>query len=153
MRLRLHIFISIICLALALTACSPQAAPLIEQQVRDLTWQALEPNTSSHNLANWEFIEVKQVAGHEVADQFAGEPAPGCWQGATPPENATIAYDGSYWYVEMRPRSATPLPGPTEQFSPTAPPNIPEPFLHQAKFLVDASTGKIIARKLFCVIY
>jgi hypothetical protein len=153
MQLRLRFFTSITCLALALSACSAKTDPLSEQQVRDLTWQALEPSTSSHDLSNWEFIEVMQVVGHEVADQFAGEPAPVCWQGPTPPENATIKSDSSYWYVQMRPLSATPRPMPTEQFSPTAPPNVPEPFLNQADFLVDANTGRIVARKLSCAIY
>jgi hypothetical protein len=55
--------------------------------------------------------------------------------------------------VDLKPRSATPLPSPTEEFSPTAPPNIPEPFLYRAEFLVDTGTGLIVARKLSCSVY
>lgn len=153
MRLSSRIFNSIACLTFALTACSPATTPPGAQQVRELTWQALEPNTSSHDRANWEFVEVKQVSGHEVIDRFTGEPAPGCWQGPPPPENAAIIYNGFYWYVDLKPRSATPLPSPTEEFSPTAPPNILEPFLYRAEFLVDTGTGLIVARKLSCSVY
>ncbi len=147
-------FTSLVCLTLVLTACSAKVAPLSEQQVVDIVWQALEPNTSSHNQGAWEIVGVQAVIGREVQALFEGEPVPGgCAPGPTPPDNATIALDGSYWYVQMRPRSATPRPQPTEQFSPTAPPSVPEPFVYQAHFLVDASTGQVVARKLHCVIY
>jgi len=154
MRLPSRSFTSMACLALALTACSAKAVPLSEQQVVDIVWQALEPNTSSHNQAAWEIVSVQAVTGREVQDLFDGEPIPGsCAPGPTPPGNATIAPDGSYWYVQMKPRSATPQPQPTELFSPTAPPNVPEPFVYQVQFLVNVSTGRIDARKLYCVIY
>ena len=137
-----------------LTACSTKVTPLSEQQVVDIVWQALEPNTSSHNQAAWEIADVQAVTGQEVQDLFEGEPVPGrCAPGPKPPDNATIAPEGSYWYVQMRPRSATPRPRPTKQYSPTAPPIVPEPFVYQAHFLVDASTGQVVARKLHCVIY
>ena len=128
--------------------------PLSEQQIIDIVWQALEPNTSSHNQAAWEITDMKTVTGREVQDLFEGELVPGgCAPGPTVHDNATIAIDGSYWYVQMRPRFATPRPKPTEQYSPTAPPYIPEPFVYQAHFLVDAITGQVVARKLNCVIY
>ena len=154
MQLLSRCFISLACLTLALTACSAKVVPLSEQEVVDIVWHALEPNTSSHNQAAWEIVGVQGVTGREVQDLFEGEPVPGgCAPGPEPPDNATVALDGSYWYVQMRPRSATLRPQPTEQFSPTAPPSVPEPFVHQAHFLVDASTGQIVARKLYCVIY
>jgi len=154
MQLLSRCFISLACLTLVLTACSAKVVPLSEQEVVDIVWHALEPNTSSHNQAAWEIVGVQGVTGREVQDLFEGEPVPGgCAPGPAPPDNATVALDGSYWYVQMRPRSATPRPQPTEQFSPTAPPSVPEPFVHQAHFLVDASTGQIVARKLHCVIY
>lgn len=148
----------------ALAACSPGApdtpdAPPLpptpgEQQVVDIAWQALEPNTSSHNRAAWELVEAQTVKGQEVLDLFEGEPVPGgCAPGSTPPENAEIAPNGSYWHVQWRPRASKPRPLPTEQYSPTAPPRLPEPYLYQAHFLIDARTGQVIARKLFCVIY
>lgn len=154
MQLPSSFFTLVACLTLALTACSAKAVPPSQQQVVDIVWQALEPNTSSHNQSAWEIVDVQSVTGQEVQALFEGEPVPGrCAPGPTPPDNATIILDGSYWYVQMQPRSATPRPQATEQFSPTAPPNIPEPFVYQADFLVDASTGQIVARKLHCVIY
>ena len=154
MQLLSRYFIPLACLTLALTACSAKVVPLSEQEVVDIVWHALEPNTTSHNQAAWEIVGVQGVTGREVQDLFEGEPVPGrCVPGPVPPDNATVALDGSYWYVQMRPRSATPRPQPTEQFSPTAPPSVPEPFVSQAHFLVDASTGQIVARKIYCVIY
>ena len=154
MQLLSRCFISLACLTLALTACSAKVVRLSEQEVVDIVWHALEPNTTSHNQAAWEIVGVQDVTGREVQDLFEGEPVPGrCVPGPVPPDNATVALDGSYWYVQMRPRSATPRPQPTEQFSPTAPPSVPEPFFYQAHFLVDASTGQIVARKLYCVVY
>lgn len=154
MQLPSRTFISMACLTLALTACSAKAVPLSQQQVADIVWQALESNTSSHNRAAWEIVTVHSSTGREVQALFAGEPVPGgCAPGPTPPANAAIVLDQTYWYVQMKPRSATPRPQPTEQYSPTAPPSVPEPFVFQADFLVDASTGQIVARKLHCVIY
>ncbi|MFZ5820872.1 MAG: hypothetical protein ACOYYJ_13305 [Chloroflexota bacterium] len=128
--------------------------PLSEQQIIDIAWQALEPNTSSHSRTAWEVIVVQTATGWEVKDQFEGEPVPGrCAPGPTPPDNANIAIDGTYWYVEMQRRPVTPQPQPTELFPPTAPPKVPEPFVYQAHFLIDAIIGQVTARRLFCVIY
>ena len=141
----------IVVLALALAACSGPTGLLSEQQVLDATWEALEPNTSSHNLANWEFAEVRQVVGREVVEQFEGEPAPGC-PGPTPPANGAISPSGGYWYVHLKRRPATPWPR-EGTISPTAPPAVPEPFMYQAMFLIDPADGQVVARKLYCVIY
>ncbi len=120
----------------------------------DIVWQAFDPNTSSHDRTAWDFIEVRSVTGQEVQDLFEGEPIPGgCAPGPTPPDNASIVPDGSYWFVDIQRRPVTPQPLPTEYYSPTAPPNIPEPFVFQARFLVDAITGQVVARKISCVIY
>jgi len=147
-------FTLVLCLTLVLTACRAKVAAPSEQQVIDIVWQTLEPNTSSHNQAAWEVVGVQAVTGREVPDLFKGESVPGrCAPGPTPPANAKITADGSYWYVQMRPRSATPRPQPTERYSPTAPPIVPEPFVYRAHFLVDASTGQVVARALYCVIY
>jgi hypothetical protein len=135
-------------LALALVACG--APKLTEQQAVDTAWQALAPNTSSGERVNWQVVAVEQVKGQDVAEKFAGEPSLGCWRGPTPVPNGEIRSAADYWYVELMPQPATPLPAAT--ISPTAPPLIPEPFLRQALFLVD-SDGQVIARKLYCVIY
>ena len=63
---------------------------LKEEQVLGVAWDALEPNTSSHDLGNWDVVEVSQVAGRQVAERFEGEPAPGCWSGPEPPGNGAI---------------------------------------------------------------
>ena len=142
------------CLTLALAACSTKAGILGKQQVTDIVWQALEPNTTSHTQAAWQVVSVQSVTGREIQDRFTGKPVSGgCVPGPKPPENATIALDSTYWYVQMRPRAATPKPEPTEQFSPTAPPHVPEPFVVEARFLVDARAGQVVARKLICVVY
>jgi hypothetical protein len=151
----------LVALCLVLPACggpvaSPtqppaqDAASLTRQQAQDAVWQALAPNTSSGDRANWQVVEVRQVKGRDVAEEFAGEPSLGCWKGPTPTPNGEIQPGGDYWYVEMSPKPATPLPGAT--ISPTAPPFIPEPFLRQALFLIDLE-GNVVARKLLCVIY
>ena len=118
----------------------------------DFVWDALEPNTSSHDRTNWDVVEVSQVMGEQVVERFEGEAAPGCWAGPEPPENDDIKSGQTYWYVQMKPKPATPVPQQGTP-SPTAPPIIPEPFLRDAYFLVDSQSGAIVARRLICVIY
>ncbi len=146
--------IAVVGLTLALIACSPRTAVLGKQQAVDIVWQALEPNTSSHTQAAWQVVRVQSVTGRDIQDLFKGPPVlAGCVPGPTPPENAPLALDSAYWYVQMKPRQVTPRPQPTERYSPTAPPSVPEPFVFEAHFIVDARTGRIAARKLLCVIY
>ncbi|MFN8454165.1 MAG: hypothetical protein U0401_05735 [Anaerolineae bacterium] len=147
----LHILWRLVFLTLLFTACSGNATPLPQTQIENRVWQALEPNTSSHQQANWEVVESRAVSGGEVSERFAGKPDPGCVPGPTPSPNQSISPTATYWYVHMRPRPATPLPD--KFYSPTAPPNIPEATVRQAEFLVDPNTGKIVARKFQCVIY
>ena len=97
-------------------------------------------------------VEAQVVSGGDVMDQFSHEPAPGCL-GPMPPANTAIVQGGHYWFVHMRPASVTPVPVPTEMYSPTAPPAIPEPFTREARFLIDPAGGHVIARALSCVIY
>jgi len=139
-------------LAVALSACcTGLPEPVIDGTVvPDIAWDALAPNTSSGDRANWQVTVAEVVTGRDVADEFEGEAWLGCWKGPTPVPNGAIQAGADYWYVEMQPKAATPLPRPT--LSPTAPPSIPEPFLRQALFLIDMD-GNVVARKLFCVIY
>lgn len=138
--------------ALALAGCSGQAVSLTEQAAVDAAWAAIEPNTSSHNRANWEAVEVRQVAGRDAADEFASGPSSGCWMGPTPPANWDIAPAATYWLVRMKPLPATPAPrGRTP--SPTEPPAIPEPFLREAVVLLRVDDGGVVARSLRCVVY
>lgn len=151
---RLISFILLIGGTLPLAACSTGTALPDPQQALDTVWPALEPNTTSHNQAAWEVVEVQSLTGPKAQELFAGEPVPGgCAPGLPPPANAPIELDGSYWYIQLKPRYATPQPQPTERYSPTAPPIIPEPFVEQARFLVDAGTNQVVARKIHCVIY
>lgn len=156
-----QILISIILIVLAgclpapsSTPALPSPVPLGEQQVIDIVWQAFDPNTSSHDRTAWDIIEVRSVTGQEVQDLFKGDTILcGYVPGPTPPANASLVPDGSYWYVVIRRHPVTPQPWPTELYSPTAPPRIPEPFTYEANFLVDAITGQVVARRIFCVIY
>jgi len=127
--------------------------PSISQsQVIDIVWDALEPNTSSHNRSNWQVIEVELVIGEDVVMRFEEEPTTGCWFGPKPPENKEINTSKHYWYVLMIPYPATPEPFYGTP-SPTAPPLIPEPFLKYAHFLVDVTSGEVMARRLICIVY
>lgn len=143
---------ALVFLALVLAACCKGLPePVIDGTVvPDIAWNALAPNTSSGDRANWEVTIVEPVKGRDVADEFAGEAWLGCWKGPTPVPNGEVKAESDYWYVELRPKAATPLP--TATLSPTAPPFIPEPFLRQALFLIDLQ-GNVVARKLYCVIY
>jgi len=134
-------------------ATSPAASPGPDREsVLDAAWRSLELNTSSGDRANWEVVEVRQVTGDGFVEKFAGEPAPGCWKGPTPVPNEMIDPTQTYWTIQFRPCLAAPVPQ-ERTISPTEPPAVPEPFMAQALFLVDADTGRVVARKLSCVIY
>jgi hypothetical protein len=148
----LGLSLALVVTVVTLTACTSDVETLGEQQVVDAAWEALKPNTSSHDRTNWSVVEADEVTGSQVAAQFEGEAALGCWKGPTPVPNQLIRDSGSYWYVQMAPHPVTRDPRYTP-ISPTAPPPIPEPFLREARFLIDAQDGSIVARKLFCVIY
>lgn len=163
---RLQIYVLMVSMVLSISSCSkytpalnqsqevdPEEKPVISQsQVIDIVWDAVEPNTSSHNRSNWQVVEVQLVIGESVAERFEGEPAPGCWAGPKPAKNKSINSKDNYWFVLMTPKSATPMAFYGTP-SPTAPPLIPEPFLMEAYFLVDPKTSDIVARRLICVIY
>lgn len=123
-----------------------------ESQVIEIVWNALEPNTSSHNSSNWQVAKRQLITGESVIDRFEGGPVSGCWFGPKPDENKDIKVKKLHGYVLMIPTPATPASKNTPA-SPTAPPLIPEPFLREAHFLVDPDNGEIVARKLICVVY
>lgn len=150
---KLGLWLAFFAFAVGLSACSADSDTLGEQEALDLAWQALDPNSSSHNRANWAVVEARRVAGSQVAEEFSGEPAgPGCWMGPEPPANGEITASANYWYVQLRPHPATPDPQKSPP-SATAPPAVPEPFLRQAFLLIDAYDGHVVARRLHCVIY
>ncbi len=144
MNLRILLLLAGLLLPLACAGPAPAEAELLTA-----AWQALEPHTASHDRANWQTVELRQVTGREVAKTFETEGA-GCW-GPTPPANASLTPAATYWYVHFQPRPAT-APPPTGTPSPTAPPRIPEPFHRLAFFLLDQN-GRVVARNLSCVIY
>ena len=151
-----RLWLLILVMASALAACRggdtiPATAPPSEEQVVEIAWEALAPNTSSHRFANWLVGEVRLVTGSEVGTSFEGRPAPGC-SGPTPPANEKVDPSASYWLVRMRPRPATPKPEKTP-LGPTAPPLVPEPNLDSATLLIDAESGRVVARRLYCLVY
>jgi hypothetical protein len=150
MRLR-HLGPLLVITALVLTACCTGfPEPVVdEEQVKEIAWEELEPYTSSHDRANWQAVDVRLVEGREVAETFERE-QPRCVH-PTPQPNERSRPSDQYWYVEMVPKPATPLPTP--EISPTAPPLIPEPFVRGAFFLIDLVDGHVVARYLYCVIY
>lgn len=115
----------------------------------EVAWEALEPNTASHDRANWAVVEVRTASGRSVVEEFEGWTFYGACGGPAPPPNGEIEPTETYWLVEMKPQPATPS-GPT--VSPTAPPLVPEPFMARALFLIDDS-GQVIARALACIVY
>ena len=131
---------------------SEEVHTINQLQAIDNVWVALEPNTSSHNRSNWQVEEAQLVPGESVSEHFEGEPAPDCWFGPEPVKNKIVSSTKTYWFVLMTPNPVTPVPSYSTP-SPTAPPQIPEPFLKYAYFLVDSESGEIMARKLICVIY
>ena len=132
-------------------SATPEPGPpdLDPDSAGNIAWGALEPNTRSHDRANWTVVEVQTVSGRSVAEEFEGWAYHGACGGPEPPPNREIDPSRSYWYVEFRPAPATPR-GPS--MSPTAPPLVPEPFMHRALFLIDDG-GEVIARMLACVVY
>ena len=138
-------------LIFVLAACgSGTSMPALDRdRVGDIAWEALEPNTISHDRANWAVVEVRTAPGRSVAEEFEGRGFDGsCW-GPAPPPNGKIKPAETYWYVKMKPHPATPN-RPT--VSPTAPPSVPEPFMAWAIFLID-DNGQVVARMLACVVY
>jgi hypothetical protein len=148
-RFQLHILTA--CLILALAACSVTAPALTEAQAADIAWQALNGRTASHSRSNWEVLELRRVTGQEIAATFEGKPDAGCALGPMAPANGTIASQDTYWYIHLAPRPATPQAA--TPLSSTAPPTVPEPFIYKAYFLINQTTGAVVARKLYCVIY
>ena len=143
-----------VALALVLAACGggteTLGPPALDQdRASEIAWEALEPNTASHNRDNWAVVEVRRASGGSVAKEFEGWTFHGACGGPKPPPNGRIEPGETYWFVEMRPQPATPS-GPS--MSPTAPPLVPEPFMFRALFLIDEG-GQVIARMLACVVY
>lgn len=141
----LHRALLIFIVAALLTGCLPQSQRLRQEQIIDITWEDLQPITSSQERENWEVRRAERVYGRTVVGQFSGLVISNC-PGPSMPENRAIRSGSEYWYVWVAPRK------PTEPA--TAPPaNInvtPEPLFSEALFLIDPMSGEIVARKYQC---
>lgn len=149
-----RVVIPLFCLVILLqVACGlpfNQGGKSISQaQAVEAAWADLEPLSNSHNRANWQVIEARQVKGSTVADTFKSG-SPGC--PVKVPANQPIEAGTAYWYLRWKPALATAAPTP-KGWSPTAPPLRPEPFIYEAHLLVNAASGRVIARSLKCVVY
>jgi hypothetical protein len=141
----------LIILALLLVSCLDQTETVNAQEALDITWRTLKPYSSSKDRDKWEISELRKVAGRDVVSEFAEINFAYC-PGPAPKENQAIKPTGRYWYIVVQPHPATPMP-PVGETSPTAPPNIPEPFVREASFLIDMFDGTLIAVKMNCVVY
>lgn len=152
----------------ALAACGPRPNRLGQDQVRDITWRALEPYTSSQSRNNWELRQAQKVSGREVVSQFTAFGARKC-PGPTPPENLAIRASSEYWYIQAVPKNRAAGAPPPDGLAPAgAPPlsggpssgdapdsatpgaTVPEPILQEATFLIDPFSGQVVARKFYC---
>jgi hypothetical protein len=137
-------------LVVILSACFPTGGRRLRQdEILDLTWEDLRPNTSSQNRRNWEYVDAARVFGREVVNQFSGLLVSNC-PGPTPPENSAIRSSSEYWFVRVVPSRMLP-PSNKSSHPPTPPVAIePEPLFREAQYLIDPFTGEIIARKFVC---
>ncbi|NIS83366.1 MAG: hypothetical protein GTO14_24940 [Anaerolineales bacterium] len=129
---------------------SPTAKAINRARAEEIAWAVLEPISTSEDRANWLVLRAEEVKGREVEDELADLPSFGCFHEVVP--NPPIERSKTYWYVVFKPEPATPKPvGRTP--SPTEPPAIPEPFIGEARFLVDPESGEVVAQAIYCIVY
>ncbi len=132
----------------ALTACLKPPARLSQDEVLNIVWKALGPHTSTQDRNYWEALEASRVTGRDIVNEFLVVYVGQC-PGPKPPENQAIKPSSEYWFVKVAPSQKIVTltqnadSNATESFA-------PEPIIHQAIFLIDPSTGQIVARKLIC---
>lgn len=129
-----------------LAACGPSQRRLRMDQVLDIAWGALQPNTSSQNRTNWEVVEAAKVLGRDVVNLFSPNGLDRC-PIPQPPENQAIRASSEYWYVRTKPIAAFPAGSGSSNPGEVS---APEPFIKTALFLIDPFTGQITARKFIC---
>jgi hypothetical protein len=138
----------LICISLALTACLQQPPRLPQEQLLNIVWDALGPHTSTQERTYWEAVQTERVAGRDVVNEFLVVYIGKC-PGPTPPENQAIKPSSQYWFVRVAPSQQ--IVTLTQNATSSAPESFaPEPLIHEALFLIDPSTGQIVARKLVC---
>jgi len=131
----------------SLNACIQTPKRLSQEQVLDIVWTDFRPTTSSQNRSNWENAQISLVSGREVVSEFSVIPISKC-PGPALPENRAIRASSNYWFVRVVPRSYTPTNTAAMQLGDEV--IIPEPLIQQASYLVDSTSGEIVARRLFC---
>ena len=134
-------------LSSALAACIEQPKRLSQEQLLDIIWTDLRPSTSSQNRSNWDNTLISLVTGREVVREFSVVPISKC-PGPALPENGAIRASSNYWFVRVIPRTFSPTNTAAMQFGDEV--IIPEPLIQQASYLVDSTSGEIVARRLFC---
>jgi hypothetical protein len=146
-RLLLFTCISLICLP-AFTACLKPPARLSQDQVLNIVWTALGPHTSTQDREYWLALEANRVPGRDIIDEFLVVNIGQC-PGPDLPENQAIKPSSEYWYVKVAPSQQIVTLTQSASTS-TSESFAPEPLIYQAVFLIDPSTGQIVARKLIC---
>lgn len=140
-------FALLVMLTSALAACVEQPKRLSQEQLLNIIWADLRPNTSSQNRSNWDNTQISLVSGREVVSEFSVVPVSRC-PGPALPENRPIRATSQYWFVKVAPKTIGP------EYTPAVPTAdeviVPEPLIQQASYLVDSITGEIVARRLFC---
>ena len=145
---RTPIILLLLVVTIVLVACSKPSQRLGQQQALKIAWEALKPNTLSHNVESWEVDEARKVVGGEVVSEFAMPSRENC-PGPKPPDNQPIKVSSEYWYIKVMPHPQVWRPQKD-----TAAPNsmliAPEPNITSALFLIDIYSGEVVARKLIC---
>jgi len=131
----------------SLAACIQAPKRLSQEQVLDIVWTDFRPSTSSQNRSNWENNQVSLVTGREVVSEFSVVPISKC-PGPPLPENRAIRASSNYWFVRVVPRIYTPTNTAAMKHGDEI--IIPEPLIQKASYLVDSTSGEIVARRLFC---
>jgi len=148
-------FRSLVSLFLLLIFVTPNLAGCIEneksinqQEALEFVWQALDPNTMSHNREDWEIHAADRVYGKDVVSEFAAIHRVNC-PGPSIPENKPIKITAEYWYIKVVPHPEA-LRRQQGTSSPELVPVVPEPNIEEAVFLIDLFNGDVIARKILC---
>ncbi len=137
--------------AFALAGCTGAGETTTQQAAIDAAWRDLDPVTASHNRANFEPVEARQITGDQSTERFKDSKTNSyCW-GTKIATNDPISPTGKYWYIVLRRRPMTPLP--VTRVSPTQPPAVPDANIYEAYFLVDTATGRVVARNIPCIVF
>lgn len=130
---------------LVLTGCFTHTTRLRQDQVIDITWETLQPSTSSQSRGNWRVKDILRVYGRDVVTEFSALQVSNC-PGPNPPENSAIRSSSEYWFVRVEP-----LEQVGKKPDSTTPDTIaPEPLIKQAQFLIDPFSGAVVARRYIC---